>query len=369
MTAKSMHPVLRSLGLAVGIPTLLASLYYGVLASDVYVSEARFAIRSAKGGGGGGGLAAILASPIVSAGSQDASVVADYAHSHDMLVKVQERLDLRDHYGAPTVDFVARLEASANDEELLEYFVEKVDIMRDSQSDVLTLKARAFDAETSQRLAKLVIELSERLVNAMSVRMETDAVATADAEVERASEQLRDASLQLIGFQSANGSLNPAAESSAMLGLVSGIEQRIVETRAELGEKRAYMREGSPAIVSLKNRLSALERQMSLEKGRLTSADGQQTEMSQILAGYEPLALAQKLAQQRHASALNSLEIARLEAQRKKQYLVTFIEPSLPDSAIEPRRLAGVLTVTVFAFLMYLIGGLLWSALRDHVGR
>ena len=108
---------------------------------------------------------------------------------------------------------------------------------------------------------------------------------------------------------------------------------------------------------------------MSLERGRLVGENGQRPEMNQILAGYEPLALAQQLAQQRHASALNSLEIARLEAQRKKQYLVTFIEPSLPDSALEPRRVAGVLTVTAFAFLLYVVGGLLWSALRDHIGR
>ena len=245
-----MHPVIRSFALAVGIPTLLASGYYGFVASDVYVSEARFAIRSAKGGSGGGGLAAILSSPIVSSGSQDAMVVADYAHSHDMLNKVQSELDVRAHYSAPSVDFVARLDESANEEELLEYVTRRIDIMRDSQSDVLTLMTRAHDPLTAQRLAELVIELSERLVNQMSTRMEADALATAEAEIDRASAQLQKASLDLIGYQSANASLNPAAESSALLGLVSGIEQRIVETRAELGEKRAFMRENSPAITT-----------------------------------------------------------------------------------------------------------------------
>ena len=364
-----MHPILRSLALVVGVPTLLASLYYGALASDVYVSEARFAIRSAKGPSASGGLAALLASPIVSSGSQDASVVADYVHSRDMLEAVQERFDLRAHYSDADVDFVSRLDPDANEEEVLEYFVDRLDILRDSQSDVLTLKARAYDPRTARDLGALVIALSERLVNEMSRRMERDAMETALAEVERAGEQMREASLAVTRFQNDNASINPAAESSALLGMVSGIEERIIETRAELGEKRAYMRESSPVVVALRNRLNALTRQLRLERGRLVGSDGETSEMNVLLADFQPLLLAQELAQQRHASALGSLELARIEAQRKKQYLVTFIEPSLPDSAVEPRRLAGVLTVAVFAFLSYLIGGLLWSALRDHVGR
>ena len=364
-----MNPIARSLVLVVGIPTLLAGVYYGAVASDVYVSEARFAIRSAKGPSGGSGLAAILSSPIVSAGGQDSMVVANYTHSKDMLDEVQSRLDLRAHYGSAEVDFVARLDEAASDEEALDYFIDQVDVLRDSQSDVLTLKARAYDAETARDLAALVIELSEGLVNRMSGRMERDALASAEEEVTRMAGQVTEASLALTGFQNTNLSLNPAAESSALLGMVSGIEQRLVETRAELGEKLAFMREDAPAVVTLKNRLNALERQRRLEKGRLVGADGQSTEMNALLADYQPLVLTLELAQQQYASALASLEVARVETQRKKQYLVTFIEPSLPDSAVEPRRVKGVLTVAVFAFLTYLIGGLLWSALRDHIGR
>ena len=364
-----MNPIARSLALVVGIPTLIAAIYYGSIASDVYVSEARFAIRSAKGPVGGTGLAAILSSPIVSGGGQDSMVIADYVHSRDMLAEVQTRFDLRAHYASGKVDFVSRLDADASDEEALDYFIDQVDVLRDSQSDVLTLRSRAYDAETARNLAALIIELSERLVNTMSGRMERDALATAQAEVARTAEQVRRASQALTGFQNTNLSMNPAAESSALLGMVSGLEQRIVETRSEIGEKRAFMHADAPAIVSLENRLNALERQLRLEKGRLVGADGQSTEMNVLLADYQPLVLTLELAQQQYTSALASLEIARVEAQRKKQYLVTFIEPSLPDSAVEPRRFKGVMTVTVFAFLIYLIGGLLWSALRDHIGR
>ena len=386
-----MNPILRSLALVVGIPTLVASVHFGAVASDVYVSEARFAVRSAKGVDVGG-LGAFLASPL-SSGSQDSLVVADYAHSHDMLDAVRRRLDVVGHYAADDVDPFSRLDPDATEEELLEYFRGQVDVVRDSKSDVLVLHARAFDPRTAERLAELVIELSEDLVNAMSGRMESDALDTARAEVDRAAERLSKASLELQAFQNVNVSLDPLAESSAMLGLVSGLEQRIIETRSQLSEKRAYMREDAPQVVSLANRLNVLTRQLALEKGRLVgesrpgggpidgSGDGEvrtrnelvgpggQARMNGLLAGYQPLMLAREIAQQQHASALNSLELARIEAQRKKQYLVTFVSPSLPDEAVEPRRFTGVVTVAAFALLIYLIGGLMWSALRDHVGR
>ena len=198
--------------------------------------------------------------------------------------------------------------------------------------------------------------------------MEEDALATAREELELAIGKVRGASTALTRFRNTNASLDPAIESNALFGITSGIESSLIEAKAQLNEKLAYMRESSPEIVSLKNRVNALSRQLRLERGRLVGGT-EGREMSQVIEGYRPLVLEQELAQQQYASALKSLEIARIDAQRKKQYLITFIQPSLPDEALEPRRLAEVLTVMIFSFLTYLIGGLLWSALKDHIGR
>jgi len=362
-----MNTILRSLGIVVGIPTLLAILYFGLFASDVYVSESRFAIRSAKGSTSTGGLAAILSSPIMSSGGQESLVVADYVHSQDMLQRVQEQMNISKHYASGNVDLLSRLSGSATQEETLEYFIEKVELVRDSASDVLTLRTRAYDPETAQQLGLLVIALSENLVNTMSSRIEDDALNTARAELERAVEKVRFASANITAFRNEHTSINPTAESSALLGIVTGIESKLVEARAELSEKQAFMRDSSPEVISLKNRVNALSRQLRLEKGRVVGAGGQ--EMSGLIEGYQPLVLEQELAQQQYASALTSLEVARVEAQRKKQYLITFIQPNLPEEALEPRRLNLILTVLVFSFLFYAVGALMWSALKDHIGR
>jgi len=361
-----MNAIVRSFCIVCGIPTLIAAVYFGAIASDIYVSESRFSIRSSNSGGSGGGIAAFLASPIISAGGQDMMVIADYVKSQDMLSRVQNHMNLRAHYASNEIDALARLKEDATSEELLEYFSRQVVLLHDSSSDVLTLRIHAFDAKFSQELASLVIDLSEDLVNRMSNRIEADALSVAKNEVERLGEKLHLANQNLRGFRNENQSLNPAAESTALMGLLSGIEQQLLEVRTELTEKGAFMRNDAPTMVSLRNREKALHRQLQLEKGKVAGeSDG--AEWSGLIDAYQPLVLDQELAQQQYASALTSLEVARMEAQRKKQYLVTFIQPNLPDEAVEPRRFYQVLTVFFSAFIAYLIGGLMWSALRDHM--
>jgi len=149
---------------------------------------------------------------------------------------------------------------------------------------------------------------------------------------------------------------------------MTGIESKLVEARATLSEKRAYMRDSSPEVISLKNRVNALSRQLRLEKGRVVGDGDSGQQMNNLIESYQPLALEQEMAQQQYASSLTSLEVARVEAQRKKQYLITFIQPNLPDEALEPKRFTEIITVLLFSFLAYLIGGLMWSALKDHIG-
>lgn len=362
-----MNAILRSLLIVVGIPTCVASIYYGLFASDVYISEASFAIRSAQAANQAGGISALLSSPIVSAGSQDSMLVAEYIHSHDMMQQLQQKLDIREHFNSTDIDLLSRLDTRATEEEMRDYYREQVTVKRESQSDVLTLNVRSFDPQLSHEIARTIIEKSEALINDISDRMEADALATANAEVDRAIHKVSVASEALSEFRGSNSSMNPIAESQAQFGVVSTLEQKITEAEAELAEKRAFMRDDSAEVVSLRNRVNALTKQLDIEKSKLLG--GNSGRSSDLIADYQPLELAQQLAQQQYASALGSLELARLEAQRKKLYLVTFIEPSLPDEAVEPQRLLDTLTVAIFSFVMFLVGGLMWSALQDHIGK
>ncbi|MFT4726736.1 MAG: capsular polysaccharide transport system permease protein [Granulosicoccus sp.] len=361
-----MKAILKTLGTIVGVPTLFAIIYYGFMASDMYVSEAKVAVRSAKSGLSTNGLTALLSSPVLSSGGQDSMVVMDYVSSLDILDKLEERADFIQHYRSTDIDYLSRLKSDATRQEILRYYLERVNVERDMMSDVLSVKVRAFDPEMAQQIASLIIELNEELVNTLSNRMEEDAIRSARSEVDRAASHLRQTALDINHFQSVNDSISPQDESLALFGRLSVMESRLSETRATLSETMAYMREDSADVVVLKNRINALERQLRLEKGRVTGEgkDG----LGRLVGNYQPLLMEQEIAQQGYAASLASFEAARIDAQRKKQYLITFVEPNLPDAASEPRRFIKVVTVLVYSFLAYLIFGLLWSALKDHMG-
>lgn len=361
-----MKNILKTLATIVGVPTLVAAIYFGLIASDMYVSEAKVAVRSAKSGLSTNGLTALLSSPVLSSGGQDSLVVMEYSNSLDIVQKLRDRVDFVSHYSNTDIDYLSRLRADATHDDVLQYYLERVSIQRDVSSDVLTVKVRAFTAEMAQEIASLIIELNEQLVNELSTRMEEDAMASARDEVDRAVTHLRRTAQDINRFQAANDSVSPNDESVALFGRLSVLEARLSETRATLSETLAYMREDSADVVVLQNRIKALQRQLDREKGRVTGSG--ENNLGSLVENFQPLVLEQEIAQQGYAASLASLEAARIDAQRKKQYLITFIEPSLPDAPTEPRRFIKILTVMVYSFLAYLIFGLLWSALKDHMG-
>jgi capsular polysaccharide transport system permease protein len=132
-----------------------------------------------------------------------------------------------------------------------------------------------------------------------------------------------------------------------------------------LVEALSFMRADSSRVRTLRSRVEALQSQVEKERTRLASESG--PDMTRLIFGYEPLALDQKLAEQQYASALTSLEAARIEAQRKQRYLIAFVSPRLPDEAIEPERARNVFIVFLLAFLVYGIGALIWSAIKEHM--
>ena len=107
--------------------------------------------------------------------------------------------------------------------------------------------------------------------------MESDALASANAEVDIAVQKVHQASAALTRFRSTNVSMNPIMEAEALFGVVTELEKSITGIEAELVEKRAYMREQSPEVTALKNKLNALKKQRSVEKGRLLGGEGAQS--------------------------------------------------------------------------------------------
>src|SRR5215472_5888505 len=91
----------------VGVPTLAAGVYYFAIASDLYLSEAKFIVRSPKQVQASG-IGTLLQSTGMSRAAEDTSAVQDFIMSRDAVRKLEQKNNLRSLFARPEGDFVTR---------------------------------------------------------------------------------------------------------------------------------------------------------------------------------------------------------------------------------------------------------------------
>ena len=342
-------------------PTLLASVYYGLIASQQYESVALVAVHSTRGAASIEPLAAILPS---ASSSRDGLVAREYVLSRSMLNELAEENGFVAHYQSPGADFLSRLDDDASNEDLYEYYLSKVDASHDAQSGTLTLRVRAFTAEDARAFAGSIIASAENMVNKLSDRERRDRTRLAEQEVARAEARLAEAQKQLLEVQGEGRDLDPTRSAEAVIAVRAQLDGELARLKAELDAARAVMHENAPKVVELRQKVAALRRQITRQGERLVTGDGE--DMTKTIAKFEPAVWEKELAQQVLAAARQSLELARVEASRQQRYLVTIAEPSLPDVATHPRRLWRVATVAATALALMIIFTLLGAAVREH---
>lgn len=348
-------------------PTVVASLYYGLIASDIYVSEAEYAVRSSSEAPASGIIDSIFGTSTSSTSTADSTIVKDYVLSRDMMDALNKELHLEKHYQSKDIDYFSRLSEDATQEDFYNFYVKMVNISLGSDQSIATLRVRSFSPQYAQKVAEAIIKKSEELVNNLSDRIVADSLRFAKNEVVNAEANVRKTSDAMSHFRNETKSINPVEETTGVLKIVTDLEGALAKSRAELLQSEIYLRPDSPQVISLRSKVTALEKQISKERQRLAGANGGADDMNKLLYRYEPLELNQKLAEKEYTSALTSLELARVDAQRKQRYLITFVTPKVPDEALGPDRFIKVLTVFFASLLTYGLGGLIWAAIKDHM--
>ena len=91
----------------VGLPTLIAGVYYFAIASDLYLSEVKFVVRGpAKSPVSA--ISSMLSSAGASAVSEDTFAVHEYLMSRDAVRRLEREDDLRGLLGRPEGDLITR---------------------------------------------------------------------------------------------------------------------------------------------------------------------------------------------------------------------------------------------------------------------
>lgn len=350
--------------LTVAAPTILSIVYFGLMASDVYVSESRIVVRSPDKPSVSG-LGALLKGAGFSRAQDDSYTVRDYVLSRDALKEIDNALDVSKAYSSDAVDRVSRfggLDFDTSFEALHRYYQKKVDVQQDTASSITTLIVRAYTAQDAQSINQKLLELSEGLVNRLNERGRQDLISFAATEVAEAEKKSKAAALALSAYRNAKAVVDPERQATVQLQQIAKLQDELIATTTQLSQLKTFTPQ-NPQISALQKRASTLQEEISAETTKIT---GGERSLANKAAEYQRLALEREFADKQLASALASLEQARNEAQRKQVYIERIAQPSLPDIALEPRRLRSVLATFVLGLVAWGVLSMLLAGVREH---
>jgi capsular polysaccharide transport system permease protein len=351
--------------LLVLIPLLTSSIYYGLLASDLYVSESRFVIRSPQKSAPGSVVGALLSGSSLIRAQDDAHIVLDFISSRDALREMDEKFKFRTLYGNNSIDALSRHPLPWEDDsfELLhKHYLKHIVVEHNSATGITTLKVHAFNGLDAKRINEQILAISERLVNGLNNRARNDLLGYSLTEVADLQQKAKNASIAVASYRNRSAVFDPEKQSVVQLQLISKLQDELIASKLQY-DQTVQIASSNPQIPVLQSRVLNLQKEIDLEKAKIT---GSASSLSSKSSDYERLILDRGFIEKQLASALVTLENAKNEANRKSLYLERIVQPHEPDSALQPKRLRAILTTLILGFLLWGVACLLAAGIREH---
>jgi capsular polysaccharide transport system permease protein len=351
--------------LVVILPTLLAAIYYGLIASDIYVSEARFVIKSPDQKRPQlSTLANLIQTTGLSSGQEQANEVLEFVRSRDALRSLERNDNLRSRFAAkgdPLSQFPG-LFTGGSFEDLYKYYGKMLDARLDTESGTAILTVKAFSSNDAFVINKALLELSEALVNKLNSRAQNKAIAEAEKQVDLASTRAQRARTALGGYRTSQEVIDPAKQATGVLDIANNMVATRAALQAQLDNvQRVAPR--NPSIPALRNQIDAISVQIASQDRRVV---GSGRGMASKMGGYEDLFVEQEFATENLNAANAALVQARNEAQRQQFYLERIVEPNRPDAPLLPHRLLSVVVVAAVLTALYFVGWMLIVGILEH---
>jgi len=283
------------------IPNLLSVIYFGLIASDIYVSDSAFIVHNSNSESKSGSEMPSLFSKLSATGStvDYGTVIETYLTSSDALLAINKEMNLRSLASSKEIDIVNRFDPlgiNNSNENLLKYFKKIVDIKVDSVSAINTISVKLFSGAEAQKLNQLLIKQSEILINELNEQYRLDAISNAQHEIDVAKKNLEKADQQLYNFR--NAPRNSVAPN--------------------------------------------------------------------FIPRFQTLTLERSTAESQLGDAIDALEKAKIDVQKKKMYIEVIARPSLPDYPMLPKRIFDCLAIFAFSIVLWMILKLLIAGAKDH---
>ena len=346
------------------LPVTLAVLYYGFLASDVYISESKFVVRSPEKQAPTG-IGVILQSAGFNNAGNEGYAAQSYAASRDALRALNRDGAVRAAYTRPEISIFDRFNPfgiAGSFEDLYQYYRDKVVVQDDTTTSITTLAVRAYHPQDARKFNEQLLEMSEATVNRMNRRGRADLVRYAEQEVENAKNKAQSAASALAAFRNSSGVVDPEKQAEVQMEMISKLQDQLIVSKSELAQLQQFTPQ-NPRIPVVRTQIATIQGEIDRAMGAVT---GNRRSLAATAVRYQRLTLENEFAGKQLGAALAALEQARSEAMRQQAYVERIVQPNLPDSPTEPRRLRGIIATLLLSLVAYGILRMLLAGVREH---
>ncbi|HLY91565.1 MAG TPA: Wzz/FepE/Etk N-terminal domain-containing protein [Acetobacteraceae bacterium] len=347
------------------VPTIVAAVYYGLIASDVYVSEARFVIKSPDQRRPQlSTLANLIQTTGLSSGQEQATEILEFVRSRDALKALEKTSAIRNRFAAhgdPFSRFPAPLRGNSF-EDLYKYYGKMVEAHLDTESGTAIITVKAFTADDAYAINRNLLQLSEAMVNKLNARAQTQVVAEAQKQVDLAVERAKRARVALAEYRNAQGLIDPAKQAVGVIEIANNMIAKRAALQAQL-DLMQRVTPRNPSIPELRSNINAISTQIAAQDERVVGSD---RSIASKQGDFESRLVEQEFATQNLNVANAALVQARNDAQRQQFYLERIVDANKPDTPLLPRRLLNIIIVAAVLSFLYFTGWMLIVGILEH---
>lgn len=353
----------------VTLPTFIVTWYFYMIATPMYATVTEFVVQQADSQSGMGALSGMLPSAggMGLGGQNEATSVQSFLQSRGAMLRLDEEEGFKDHFRAPEIDILRRLDEDASGEAAYKLYQRQVQIGYDPTEGVIRLEVLAATPEDSERFARALLSYAEEHVDMMTQRLRDSQMREARQSLEEAQEKLVEARQAAVDLQEQSAVISGEVELSLLSQRLSALEAELTDTRLSLQALRANPRPNQARVRPLELREQALQDEVSTLRASMTQGDGEGASLARIQS---QLIMAEAEVQTREmmrAQAMQQLESARLEVSRQVRYLAMSVEPIAPDEPSYPRKLENSIVAFLIFLGLYMLMAMTASVLREQV--
>ena len=349
----------------VGLPTLIAGLYFAAVATPLYSTKSEFVIQTAEppAASGLGGL--LTGTP--AANMQDSIIVQGYLMSRDAMLRLEDDVGFRAAFQGSHMDALQSLPDDANMDETYEVYQKRIQISYDQTEGLIKMEVIAPDPQISVEWSEKLISYAEEQVDHMSKRKRDNTMQDAQKNYEEAEAAVLAAQRRVIELQEKFKVLSSDVEVTLLTQQIGSLESQLTQERLSLAQMEANETPNQARMEPVKRRIATLEEQIAILRAKLTEGDAGGESLARIQG---ELLIAQADVQTRQmlmAQALQAMENSRVEANRQVRYLSVSVSPVPTDTPAYPRSFENTLVTMLILLGIYLMVSMTISILREQV--